>query len=105
MHHGTSITLALFEIGLNSDWHCGTGEIMFEQEVPKRHAGLIIGRGGETIRSLQDQTGASIQTKAEGNDNPDVVGPRHCITAVHHNTRFIYDDSVLGFHTQTTTSR
>jgi predicted RNA-binding protein YlqC (UPF0109 family) len=37
--------------------------------VPAAHIGLVIGRGGETIRRLQDQSGASIQVAREPSGN------------------------------------
>jgi transcription antitermination factor NusA-like protein len=35
--------------------------IIVELRVPADRVGLIIGRGGETIKRLQDETGAHIQ--------------------------------------------
>lgn len=42
------------------------GEITREVPVPSGMVGLIIGKGGETIRSLQERTGAHIQIQKEG---------------------------------------
>jgi far upstream element-binding protein len=48
--------------------------------------GLVIGKGGETIRALQEKTGAKINVCKDGEmDNPPntktvvVNGPPHCI--------------------------
>jgi far upstream element-binding protein len=43
-----------------------------EMFVPQNHVGLVIGRGGETIRRLQDTSGANIQVAkdAAGNEPP-----------------------------------
>jgi far upstream element-binding protein len=42
-------------------------------EVPDADVGLIIGKGGTTIKSIQETTGASIQIPPSGNaDNPSV---------------------------------
>lgn len=45
-----------------------SAEAMRELKVPNDSAGQIIGRGGETIRSLEAQTGARIQVAARDGD-------------------------------------
>ncbi|KAJ3039331.1 hypothetical protein HDV00_012324 [Rhizophlyctis rosea] len=44
----------------------GSGATMITVEVPHNKVGLIIGRGGETIHSLQDQSGAKIAVTPDG---------------------------------------
>jgi rRNA processing protein Krr1/Pno1 len=55
-------------------------------QVPTSRVGLVIGKGGETIRALQEKTGARINLCKDGEmDNPPnaktvvVYGPPHCI--------------------------
>eukprot|EP00971_Amphidinium_carterae_P007845 155354-Amphidinium_carterae.1 len=42
----------------------GNGEMVVE--CPQHIVGRVIGRGGETIRDLQEKSGCSIQIKQEG---------------------------------------
>jgi len=49
------------------------GHALVKVEVPDADVGLIIGKGGTTIKSIQETTGASIQIPTSGNpDNPSV---------------------------------
>lgn len=49
------------------------GHALVKVEVPDADVGLIIGKGGSTIKSIQESTGASIQIPPSGNDdNPSV---------------------------------
>ncbi|CAJ1930533.1 unnamed protein product [Cylindrotheca closterium] len=49
------------------------GHALVKVEVPDADVGLIIGKGGSTIKSIQESTGASIQIPPSGNDdNPTV---------------------------------
>ena len=47
------------------------GHALVKVDVPDADVGLIIGKGGSTIKTIQDTTGASIQIPPSGNaDNP-----------------------------------
>ncbi|EQC41841.1 hypothetical protein SDRG_00700 [Saprolegnia diclina VS20] len=46
------------------------GETMFKMSVPRALVGLIIGRGGETIRDLQNKSGSHIQVGREDDGGP-----------------------------------
>jgi len=49
------------------------GHVLVEIKVPDTDVGLIIGKAGVTIRSIQDRTGANIQIPQTGDaDNPSV---------------------------------
>lgn len=49
------------------------GHVLVKVDVPDGDVGLIIGKGGATIKSIQESTGASIQIPSSGNaDNPSV---------------------------------
>eukprot|EP00980_Cylindrotheca_fusiformis_P016700 scaffold5024_cov136-Cylindrotheca_fusiformis.AAC.29 len=49
------------------------GHALVKVEVPDADVGLIIGKGGSTIKSIQETTGASIQIPPSGNpDNPSI---------------------------------
>jgi far upstream element-binding protein len=49
------------------------GHVLVNVDVPDADVGLIIGKGGTTIKSIQDSTGSAIQIPPAGNpDNPAV---------------------------------
>jgi far upstream element-binding protein len=67
--------------------------------VPTNRVGLVIGKGGETIRNLQDRTGAKINVCKDGEiDTPPgmktvvVNGPPHCIQVA----QMLIDEIVSG---------
>ena len=43
----------------------GGGAITIAMGIPHRRVGLVIGRGGENVRFLQDVSGARVQIQAE----------------------------------------
>lgn len=44
-----------------------TGEVLLKQLIPSHLAGVILGKGGETIVSIQTTTGSTIKM-SKGND-------------------------------------
>lgn len=74
---------------------CDAMRAIVELRVPADRVGLIIGRGGETIKRLQDETGAHIQVgkEAEGPDRQVMVEgtPQQVATAKEEIMRIIND--------------
>ena len=46
------------------------GSITTEMEVPSRKIGFVIGRGGETIRNIQNQSGARVSVSQDQRTGP-----------------------------------
>jgi hypothetical protein len=65
----TGAAVEVRAVGTGAGGGGGGAQEMF---VPQNHVGLVIGRGGETIRRLQDTSGANIQVAkdAAGNEPP-----------------------------------
>lgn len=72
--HNTNITDKQQQASLNLDpvqQALAIGHKVVEVDVPDADVGLVIGKGGTTIKSIQEQTGATIQVPKQGNvDNP-----------------------------------
>jgi far upstream element-binding protein len=76
-----------------------TGHQTIYITVPNHRVGLVIGKGGETIRNLQDRTGAKINVCKDGEiETPPnmktvvVNGPPHCIQMA----QLLIDEIVSG---------
>ena len=68
------------------------GHVLVEMKVPDTDVGLVIGRAGSTIKSIQEQSGANIQVPQQGEDGMRTVLITHPSEAGANYAKQLIDD-------------